>query len=297
MDEDPIEILIQKQTSIALAKLNAFKINKIHLKRPVFFVSGWCDEACTWWVGPKEDVSGIAQWIKQIVDNPHQASFINFDSITSQCQSFLNFGNILKNNIWTAIGRNQEFDLVGYSMGGLVVRAALTQGDPLMNCQNCVTADAPHQGDDFGGIIKALETYAPHLMAEKDNMPLYHQQQVENMDPNSQPMQLINNLENKKLFLERVNKFYQFKGTRDYVVMDSCFMDLTNLGELYIQKVTSIPVEGCGHVGANGVTIDIRTILATVYMLLGIDFPLASNHGNFPDGNDTPPNDDEIFIG
>ena len=248
-------------------------------------------------LAPRENISGISEWIDQIVDNPDQVIFINFQPVTASCQSFLDFGEILKNKIWAAIGKNQPFDLVGYSMGGLVVRAALTQLEPLLNCQNCISADVPHGGDDFGGIIKALEKFAPHLMFKMDNIPIYQQEQVENMDPSCRSMQKINSLENRKVFLQRVNKFYQFKGTRDYVVMDSCFLDSVGLGELYTQKVTSIPVQGCGHVGINGVTIDVRTILAVFHMLLDIDITLAMNKGNFPGGIDIPPDDNEIFIG
>ena len=229
-DEDPIEVTIDKQKTIALAKLNEYKVSKIHLKRPVFFVSGWGDESCTWWIGPKEGSQGISQWIDQIADNREQATFITFEKETASCKSFSDFGDYLKNQIPAVTGSGQQFDLVGYSMGGLDIRAALTQGNSLLNCQTCITADTPHQGNHFGGILETVETYAPDLMNQVDNIPLYQQKQAANMDPNSGPMKIINSLANRQLFLSRVNKFYQFKGTRDALVMGSCFMDLTGLG-------------------------------------------------------------------
>ncbi len=297
-DEDPVEAIIQKQTSIASAILNGFMTKKIHLRRPVIFVSGYEDESGSWWIGPKEGKQGISQWIKQIADNQEEATFLTFEKESPSCNSFMDFGAFLRNQIPAVIGSEKQFDLVGYSMGGLDIRAALIQTDSLLGCQRCITADTPHQGDDLGGILEFLETYTPEIMKEFDNMPLYLQNQAENMDPNSKPMQAINSLANRQLFLDRVDKFYEFMGTRDYVVKGSCFMDLNGLGAPYTQKVKGYPVLGCGHTGTNGVTIDVRTILAIIFMLLDMEIPIDSeNHGYLPGGNDTPSNDSQVFIG
>ncbi len=294
MEGDQIEVVIQKQTGIALSKLNEFKTKQIHLKRPVIFVPGWCDEPCGWWIGPYQGIQGIFQWISQIADNPKEAIYVEFNNESPQCNSFLDFGQVLKNKIWAAIGKDQPFDLVGHSMGGLNIRAALTQGDPLLNCQNCITADTPHQGDSDGNFLELAKEFNPSSVA---SITPYQLEQAQNMCPTNFPIQTINRIDSRQLFLNRVNKFYQFKGTRDWVVMDSCFMDMSEIGDSYSQKVSSISVEGCEHIWIKGITLDVRTILAIVYMIQGIEIPSANNHGILPDGDYTPPNENEIFIG
>jgi hypothetical protein len=298
-DVESTEVIVEKQTNVATNILNSFKTNKKHLKRPVIFVTGFSDDSGSWWIGPKYGKPGISQWIDQIVDNPEEATFLTFEKESFLYKSFIDFGAYLRNQIPAVIGNEKQFDLVGYSMGGLDIRAALTQKDPLLGCQNCITADTPHQGDDLGGILKFVETYTPEIINFFDNMPNYLQQQAENMDPGSKTMQFINSLVNRQLFLQRVAKFYQFMGTRDNVVEKSCFMDLIGLDATHTQKVMpGISVLGCGHTGATGVTLDVRTMLAIVYMLLDIEIPVISqNHGDPSNGNFAPPDDSQIFIG
>ena len=291
-----VNIMAPDQTSIALSKLSVLKEKKIHLKRPVFFVPGWCDESCTWWKGPYKNIQGISQWITQVADNPDEVTYIDFSNETAQCNSFLDFGEVLKKKIWSVIDKNTSFDLVGHSMGGLDIRAALTQGQPLLNCHVCVTADTPHQGDNFGGAANALAKYAPHLLAKIDPITSYQVKQVKNMDPNYPPIQLINQLDNRRLFLNCVDKFFQFSGTRDWIVMDSAFMDNTGIEDICKQKVVSIPVQGCEHVGIKGITLDPRTVLAIIDMLLDIKIELGLNHGDFPGGIEIFPDENNIFI-
>jgi hypothetical protein len=72
---------------------------------------------------------------------------------------------------------------------------------------------------------------------------------------------------------------------------------MSEISDSYSQKVGSISVEGCEHIWTKGITLDVRTILAIVYMIQGIEIPSANNHGILPDGNYTPPDENEIFIG
>jgi hypothetical protein len=166
----------------------------------------------------------------------------------------------------------------------------------MLNCYVCITADTPHQGDSFGGILNSIYQYAPQLVVDADPIKPYQEQQVKNMDPIYSPMQLINQLDNRQLFLSRVNKFYQFKGLRDWIVMDSSLMDKTGIEDIYKQKVINIQVEGCEHIGTKCITLDPRTVLAIIYMLLDIKIDLGFNYGNFPGGVDITPDESTIFV-
>lgn len=136
-------------------KLKAYKNNKIRLKRDVFFIPGWTDQACICWIEPYTE-SGIdrrAGWeytVKDweyIIENPEKIHYLqlveNNDSINiirnrqrkvkkvefkSDDQSysytnFFQFAELIKNKIRATGAR--EFDLVGHSMGGLDIISAV----------------------------------------------------------------------------------------------------------------------------------------------------------------------------
>jgi len=292
-DVEPIEVKIKKQTDIALAKLNFHKLNNLHLARPVIFVPGWADESCGWWQNPFQGIQCVKQWIQQVVDNPDLVEFVNFGVESPQCESFLNFGKILKSRILALNLENQSFDLVGHSMGGLDIRAALIFDEPVLNCINCITADAPHQGDIGGKFLELAQERDPSKVA--NYYTPYQVVQAQNMYPSSGPMQLINSSENRQLFLNRVSKFTQLKGTRDWMVGDSCFMDPAGL-KFPKEKIQYFSAEGCEHVWTKGITLDIRVILTILYTLVDFDIPGMENQGNLPGGNDVPVDDRQIFI-
>lgn len=261
----------KNQRSESLAQLNAFKQSKITLRRPVFFVPGWTDEDCKCWSKGQWGQLSIRQWLEDIVTNFSNAHFINFIDVTKDCKSFLDFGEVLKHKIWDLVGTDQEFDIIGHSMGGLNTRAAITQGDPLLRTNKCLTVATPHQGDHLGGMQKFLRTSWFGKMIGKSTP--YHIEQGKNLDPDYEPIKIINTDESRRLFLERINRLYQFKGTRDFCVKGSAIMMDYGIEPLYKEKTEQIIVEGADHTGKIGICQDPRTILTIVKTLLDIELP------------------------
>jgi len=290
MDED---IEIQN----AINELNKLKQNKFTLSHPVFYVPGWTDEGCGWWKKSDTAKYTMEGLLNDTATNPFNATFITFKDVTSQCKSFMDFGEFLKKIIWDKIGKNQPFDIVGHSMGGLDIRAAIIQGDPLLNCRCCISVATPQQGDHFGGMMNFCMKYIP-FMADIKKMPPYQVEQMKNLDSDYPPINVLNTLGNRHLFFMSIAKFYEMKGTRDFVVKGSAFMDKTGIEALYQDKTEEIPVTRCEHTGALGITQDPRTILAIIYILSGIELDVGGgNCGIFAGGIDRPHVDNNRFIG
>ena len=108
------------QRKNAVDRLEELAKNKLELKRPVFFIPGWTDEACVCWMTPYlKRGTCIKGWAPQIIKNFDLIDYVSFSDKESQsCKSFLGFGDILKEKIWNKIGKKAEFDLVGHNMGG-----------------------------------------------------------------------------------------------------------------------------------------------------------------------------------
>jgi len=266
----------KKQRDESLAQLNTFKQKKISLIRPVFFVPGWTDEDCKCWAKGQWGQLSIRQWFEDIVTNHCEAHFITFTDVTKDCKSFLDFGEALKRKIWDVVGTDQEFDIIGHSMGGLNTRAAITRGKPLIHINKCLTVSTPHQGDHLGGMQKFLRTGLIGSVISKirgKSVPYHHIEQGKNLDPDYEPIKIINTDENRRLFLERINRLFQFKGTRDFCVKGSAIMKDSGIESLYKEKTEQIIVEGADHTGKIGICQDPRTMLTIVKILLDIKLP------------------------
>jgi hypothetical protein len=264
----------KQQIQEALKHLNAWKKSKIILKRPVFFVPGWTDEDCKCWTFGERDKIPIKQWINDIVKNYDRANYITFNEETINCKSFLDFGEVLKTKIWNAIGKETGFDIVGHSMGGLDIRAAIVCGSPLLNVNKCLTIATPHQGDQLGGLNWWLIERGIRKMSS------CCAEQGKNLDPDYEPIKLINKTENRNLFLQRVNRLYQFKGTLDFCVKGSAIMRDDGIETLYRQKTEKVTVEGANHTGDIGICQDLRSVISIIKILLVIELPKPNfNYG------------------
>ena len=288
---DPIEEMREKrkkQKQGAIDKLNTLIKNKIQLKRPVFFVPGWTDESCACWIKSERNNICIKDWFDKICSNPEDSRYINFEKETSQCKSFLDFGEVLKNKVWDYIGKDKEFDIVGHSMGGLDIRAALIAEKALLNVRNCLTVATPHQGDNFGGMntwlrnTPFIRSLVNKIMPEKP----YQILQGMALDPDYEQIKFINTPENKTLFLQMVEKLCQFKGTMDFTVKGSAYINETGInGQLCKDKIVPVEIDGADHVGKIGITQDPRTVLTIVMILLGLKREDSKeNHGIFIGG-------------
>lgn len=151
----PTELSLKKTE--ARLNLRRFKDDKIKLKRDVFFVPGWTDQACICWTEPYTEAGidrrkgweyTIKDW-EYIVENPEKMHYlqlvendgaiqiirnkkgkikkVEFSSDpTYNYTNFFQFAELIKSKIRNEIGRSNinEYDLVGHSMGGLDIIAA-----------------------------------------------------------------------------------------------------------------------------------------------------------------------------
>jgi len=250
----------KKQRKNAYKKLMELMRSKIELERPVFFVPGWTDESCFNWKYGYRNQAPMKVWASKITKNPAMLNFTTFTLEESKsCVSFIDFGKILKDNIESKIGKQQEFDLIGHSMGGLDIRAAIAIHG-LKNAYNCITVATPHKGTDLAGIAAKINNY-----------PAHHKIQCQNLDPDYEPIQKINSLENRKAFLGGICKLYQFVGSRDMAVMKSAKIDKKGLSTALCDKIVTVEIGGATHSAEGGITRDVRVVLAIINIFMGVE--------------------------
>ena len=252
------------QRQNAAGKLEELAKNKLELKRPVFFIPGWTDEACVCWMTPYlKRGTCIKEWAPKILRNPELVNYISFSAKESEgCKSFFDFGDILKEKIWDKISRKTDFDLVGHSMGGLDAVAAITdEEETLLNVNKLITVATPHQGSELGEIGPVFRKYPEHIAS-----------QCVNLDPDQPAIKLINKPDVREKLLNRVKKLYCLMGTRDQAVMRSARFNKIGIDpERYQEKVEIVEIPGATHFEKLGITQDPRTILAVLKILCDIE--------------------------
>jgi len=259
----PVQDMIEerrKQKQIALTRLNDLVQVKIELERPIFFVPGWTDESCANWTTPYKNSPSVKEWFEKIYNNCQLVNYVTFTEQESiNCNSFIDFGLILKNKVESAIGYQKEFDIVGHSMGGLDIRAAIEIHN--LNCvYNCITVATPHKGTELGDIAPKFVQYKPH-----------HKIQCINLDPDHVPIQTINSAQNREKFLQKIQKFHQFVGTRDMAVARNAKIDKTDLDPGLLDKIITVEIGGATHSAEDGITRDARVVIAILNVLRGIE--------------------------
>lgn len=274
----------ERQKQRALEKLNSLAGKGVSLNRQVFFVPGWTGEEGKAWKEPYPKLlkghGPIKNWIDRIVRNPDRVTYVSYLDFSVEeskaSASFLDFGELLKKKVRSKLASDEPIDLIGHSMGGLDIVAAITQGnDALMNVENCVTVASPLKGVPYGRFVEQVDKLLPFLHWEP-----YHHIQVRNMDEHCKAIRQINELENRARLLERVKALYQLEGTQDSTVMRNARLRTDGLPETLKQKVNQLVIEGASHSGATGITQDPRTMLHLVSVIA--DIPIekpAMNYG------------------
>ena len=264
---DPVQVFtqaIEKQKSDALVQLKVWTQKPVALKRPVFFVPGWTDEICKGWTIPYTRLNtSMEDWSEKIFSNPGLAYFINFSKEDSlSCDSFLDFSKILRDRVRRLLGANKTFDILGHSMGGLDVRAAIIDDkDPLLGVNNCFLVATPNEGSQWGDICKA------HFIRDPRNLTDAQVSQGVNMDPDHPMIQAINHIELKRQFLKNINKLYTIRGWKDTAVFSSSRFTYPGMEAEFPGKVTEINYDGTSHTGRNGITQDPRVVADVVRVL------------------------------
>lgn len=261
-------------------ELESYKKNKLKLQRPVFFVPGWTSESCTAWKDVSPDIPKkfkkyylpARYWIEEIISNKKQAHFITFtDKQTKNSPSFIELGKHLKGKILRATN-GRQINLVGHSMGGLDIRAAvLDSKKPFLKVKNIVTVGTPNNGERRVKILVRVKKYSKH-----------HKEQCLNMHPRSEAMKMIDSPESRIKLLNSIERFYVFMGMRDLAVMKSPKLSKQGISSnFYKSKVKIIQTSSARHTGKDGITQDPRIFLPIIKVLCGIQLRDNFNYGYF----------------
>jgi predicted alpha/beta hydrolase family esterase len=264
---------VKKQMKAALAELEGYKTKKLMFEFPTFFVPGWTGEDSSCWLksNEKSGYTPLKEWIDGVTVNPEQANYVKFtDEESKNCESFLDFGKLLKKKIWEVIKKSGPVNLVGHSMGGLDITAAVIDiMKPVLKVNKCITIGTPHQGASGSKLLAKVKKY-----------PKHHGIQCINLDPSSEPIKFISTLENRKLFLDSIGKLYIFMGLRDFVVRKGPKFDKTGMDKGYFDsKVKIVQIMSAEHTGKYGITQDPRAVLPLVKLLSGIEIKSTGNKG------------------
>lgn len=283
---DPVQeesLKRKRQKEQALAKLASLAAQGVALRRRLFFVPGWSGEEGQAWKGYGKSLlkghASVKEWIDKLVRNRDQVTYVSYLSFSpkesANAKSFLDFAEILKAKVRAKAKPDEPIDVIGHSMGGLDIVAAITQGrDALTNVQNCVTVASPFRGIAYSKFVKDVDRLLPWLHWEP-----YHHTQVRHMDHQAKAIRMINEVKNRVKLLERVRAFYQLEGTQDMTVMRNARLRTDGLPEGLKKKITQLIVEGAAHSGASGITHDPRTLLYLISIIA--DLPLEKPKLNY----------------
>lgn len=268
----------EKQKREALARLEALVEERPKLQRHVFFVPGLTDERNGAWTDThSKQYTAAKEWAVRIFPNAREfAHCITFtDTESKACSSFRDFSVYLKEKIWKIVDENEPIDVVGHSMGGLDLRAAIVaQKEPLLHVKSCITVATPHEG----AIIARLRKDFNFIRRLSD----YHMTQSGNLRPACGDMKWINSDTNRRLLLERIEKLYCFSGTKDYAVFASSRARMDQFAKELGQPIEYLIIEGATHGGRESITQDVRTLDHVFRALLGRPLYLKpGNRGNF----------------
>ncbi len=290
--------LVTQERKRARDKLT--KLEKFELKRDVFFVHGWGDEANVCWtepymeVGPNREANWqyhIKGWLEKNVVNKDKMHFIKLvvdeNKITRFKKRghtkidtdgdktyyyicFYQFAELLKKKIKETCG-DKQCDLVCHSMGGLdaVAAIALDKEDDdndfikspyLKGVNKLITVATPHQGSPRA---KAAESVIAKLLF---NNSVYIQAQGINMDAKREFITKINTPKIRKKLINRINELHEFGGARDFVVPQGCWRIRTD-GISTNKIIKYQPMALATHSQQGGITQDPRLILAVMKIL------------------------------
>ncbi len=259
-------------------ELESYRSNKLKLKCHTFFVPGWTSEDCAAWLKPYEEIPKkykdyywpVAHWIDEIIENKELAHYITFtDEETKSSPSFMELGGYLKRKVLD-LAQDNPVNLVGHSMGGLDIRAAILDSvKPFLKVKNVITVGTPNNGNKFVNLLVKIKNYPEHW-----------KKQCLSMHPDSEAIKSINSLESRLKLLNSIDKFYVFMGMRDMAVTKSPKLNKEGLAtSLCEQKIMTIQTATAEHSGKDGITQDARISLPIIKILTGIKLRSSGNKG------------------
>jgi len=274
----------------ALSKFQRFK-----LKRKVFFIHGWSDEANVCWTYRYTDQDTIKDWVDKLIINKDdmvhyvkllrdetkaKVSYDRFNNVildidddeTYYYENFFQFADLLKYKInCHRSTETEEIDLVCHSMGGLDSVAAIAVDKEtdttktiyypyLKGVNRLITVSTPHQGSPEA---KLANNKIAKLILHKSK---YIGMQGANMSIDLDYMRLVNSLDVKNRLLERVSSMHMFGGGSDLVVPEYSYKISTS--GLTKDNYTIYPVWNLAtHSQVMGITQDVRMALEIFKLL------------------------------
>ena len=266
-------------------ELESYKIAKLKLQYTTFFIPGWTGENCAAWKDPYDKIpekykayyKPAKYWIGEIIENKDDAHFVNLQEESKKSNSFIELGKQLKNRLFDLV-KDSPINLVGHSMGGLDIRAAVIDTDsPKLNVKNVLTVGTPNNGTGEAGLF-GIGTLRKIIMQLKKFEP-YHIAQGRSMFSKGKAIEFINSLDSRLRLLSNIDNFYVLMGLRDSVVKGSPKLDLSNVVRNMSEKVKVIQTSSAEHSRGHGITQDPRLFLPTVKILCGIELEDNFNYG------------------
>jgi len=267
-------------------ELKSYEFNKLKFQYPTFFVPGWTSEDCSAWKEPYNTISKkyktyyrpIHQWVDEIIEDKGNAFYITFtEDESANSLDFIQLGRCLKKKIINVVG-DSPVNLVGHSMGGLDIRAAILDDDePKIRVKNVITVGTPNNGTGEAGLF--IISFIKRLVQRIKKFKPHHIAQGISMFSKGEPIKMINSIANRIKMLNSLDIFYVFMGLKDAVVKGSPKLRKEGVPEELCHKIKTIQTSSADHSGKDGITQDPRVILPILKILCGIEIKDDYNYG------------------
>jgi hypothetical protein len=269
----------------AFTLLKECENDKVVLTRRVFFVPGWATEKSCLWINPfsPENIS-MSQWVERIVDNyEKKVHFLRFSRKESDnCVSFECFGKLLYSKIKPFLADKDEvFDMVGYSMGGLDICSSVISGDIPSRCVGkIITLGSPFRGDKWAEVLEDFNVFSwflfgswlliRYLIYKLGGYTEANVYQLESLRPRGRYIKDLNTKEHRLRLLSEVEKLYILYSKNDKFVGNDARFDRKSIPEDFLkEKLEEISFEGTIHYGTMGLSQDPRVLLNVLEILSG----------------------------
>ena len=274
-----------ERRQLAFALLKECENDKIVLPRKTFFVPGWATEKSCLWIDPfSAENASMSQWVEKIVeDDKKKVHFLRFSRKESDsCPNFECFGKLLYSKIKPFLeDKDEVFDMVGYSMGGLDICSSVIFGDiPSRSVGKIITLGCPFRGDKWAEVLEDFNIFfwflfgswllVRFLIYKFGGYSEANVYQLENLRPRSRYIKDLDTKQHRLRLLSQVEKLYVFYSKSDRFVGNDARFDRKKISEdLLKEKLEEISFEGTIHYGTMGLSQDPRVLLRVLEILSG----------------------------
>ena len=263
--------------------LMSYESAKIQLVNPTYFVPGWTAENSSIWSeefpSSEECYKPLKHWIDRIIVNPEYARIVDLKEESQGSSSFVELGNRLKEKL-VDHKENETISLVGHSMGGLDIRAAVLNDEkPVLKVRDFITLGAPNRGAFRAGYFK-FDFFVQWFTKKEKPLTSDQLAQAKSMAMDSPDIREINQKKSWLTLTERIERFFIFMGLKDMAVQNTPEVDKEDIPEdIFKAKFKIIQTTGTEHTGRHGITQDPRIQLPVLSALCGLELKDEFNYG------------------